>query len=327
MIDLSLIEMNSAEEESFSASPRSFGAFGFMTSASLYSYKNEVLDVTKEIVKGKYDLKNKFTIIFLYDFLNDDVSREFIATYGGKLHNYSSASINILTYFSSDMVKRWSNVQNRECIAYDDDHNGSKVLELINNLQKAYKVNHLPSIVVIKKEKEKEESFVLDLSIYNKKKEDLYKIFKDVMEKTNDYCEDDFSILARNVVGDSYVEKGNTMSYFNTSNYIADLVKEENKKSKYNLYDLALDLGISERGLRDKRAKDTFTRDECFYIAIKFSIDIEDLNELLRVNNQREIALAGRDGIIRKCLYENKDIYESDNELRRNGYKGLIKNH
>lgn len=323
MISLSLIELNSTKVNNSSfRHPFPPNAFSFMTSASLCDHKNVVSDVSNELFQGKYGLKNKYTILFLYDFLEDQISRDFIATYGGKLHNASSINITILTYFSAHMARDWNNVQFRDGIGFGNSEDSYRVMDIIQGLQHAYKIKQLPAAVIIKKgNDEKEESLNIDLSSY-KKKEDLYMIFKEMIETINDNCEEDFPTISRKILGtDSYINKDSTMSYFNTSNYVADLVKEKNN----TLLDLALELGISERGLRNKRNNNSFTRDECFYIAIRFGISIKDLNELLRVNDHHELAFEGRDGIIRKSLFDRDDVDTTSQKLKEKGYKGIIK--
>ncbi len=333
MLHLSLIELNSAKTSKKSESSLTYlnsdGHFDFISAATFdkHNCNNEetsVSDVTKKIFKGKYGLNNKYTILFLYDFFEDGISRDFIATYGGKLHNSSSLNISVLTYFTSMMVKGWENVQFREEINCFGDEDAYQVINLIKHLQEAYKVPTLPAIVLIKKgNNEKEESLNIDMSSY-KKKEDMYAVFKELFEKINDNCEEDFSVIARKILGyEAKISKEPTMSCFNTCNYVADLVKQERN---YNMIDLAIDLGISERTLRNKRNDDSFTRNECLFIAIRFGIDIKDLNELLRVNNHHELALEGRDGIVRRCLFDGDDIYQADRMLKEKGYKGIIKN-
>lgn len=324
MISLSLIELNSTkvDNSSFRHSIPA-NAFSFMTSTSLCDHKNVVSDVSNELFQGKYGLKNKYTILFLYDFLEDQISKDFITTYGGKLHNASSINITILTYFTFHMARDWNNVQFRDGIGFGKSPEDSyRVMNIIQGLQHAYKIKKLPAAVIIKKDNdEKEESLNIDLSSY-KKKEDLYTIFKEMIETINDNCEEDFPTISRKILGnDSYINKDSTISYFNTSNYVADLVKKQNN----TLLDLATELRISERGLRNKRNNNSFTRDECLYIAIRYEIGVKDLNELLRVNDHHELAFEGRDGIIRKSLFNGYDVYKTNQKLKEKGYKGIIK--
>ncbi len=331
MVSLSLIELQTlpTPEEtnpSYAADYRSFTdqrhIHSFVRAVGSSAHIN---DVTTELNKGLYNFKTKYTILFLYDFLNDDDSFSFIKTYGGNLHTRSSAGITVLTYFTPDMADSWPNVLYREGIGkapVDTD----KTLRIIRDLQKAYGVKTMPTMVVIHTDEEgNEESFNLDLS--SCPKDGTITIFRNVIDILTDYCDEDFSVLAQKICGSDSLSKKNTMDSINTFNYVHDLIKKKAKATgvQYTQFDLAAEMRISVRNLRNKRNNNTFERDECFYLALRFEISVQDLNELLRLNNQNELGMSGRDGIIMRCLFNRTDVYETNNQLVSLGYKGILR--
>lgn len=286
---------------------------------------SQVKDVTDKFTQGNYKLKSSYTIFFLYDFNYDCESREFIITYGGKIHNHSSLNITILTYFDPHMVSHWSNVQFREALILDEKNRYNNVMRVINEIKSIYQVKTLPAIVIVKKEKNgKEKSFNINLTGY--KKESIYSTFREIMDIINDNCEEDFLVIAKKILGSSFKQsQENSLLSFNTFDYIKDLVKAKNKTMSYGYTqdDLAAKLGISIRGLRNKRSNNSFTRDECLFIAIEFNISVNDLNLLLENNNHIRIGMEGRDGLIRRCLFDKYDIDKTNDQLELHGYSKL----
>lgn len=305
MYNISFIELKKANDNNKKG-------FSFLTN-----------DVTFDILKGRYSLNSKYSIIYLYDVYNDDLSYNFLNIYGGKLHNESSLFITILTYFTEPMIKRWENVQYRNIIEPSEERE-VKVINNINKLREIYKVKNLPALIVVKQDEDNEESFVIDLSNY-KNADGLYKTFSETINIVNNNCEEEFDKIAIKLNGIS-VSKNNNFSNINLSNYIYDLVKSEsrNRRSHYTQEDLAEDLGICVRTLSNKRSENSFTRDECLYMGLKFGIDIPELNILLDINNHLRLGLSSRDGIIRKCLFNKCDPYETDEILKKEGYHKLL---
>ena len=289
-------------------------------------FQTKTQDITKKMAQGKYGLKGKYSIIFLYNSEYDTESKEFITEYGWKIHNLSSANIRILTYYSERMVSNWFNVHFREKIKFDNSIPANMVRNIIRDLKTIYEVEKLPSIVIVKKNSEgNEEYFNVGLSGYNK--EGILGIFKEIIEIINDNCEEDFSVISNKICRyNSEIKKSNNMSNISNFYYIRDLINKESNhcEDKYHLYNLAKELDISERTLLNKRTKNTFTRDECFYIGIRFKISSQELNRILRINNQTEIGMAGRDAIIRQGLIYEKTVEEVHEELIWSGFSGII---
>jgi hypothetical protein len=285
-----------------------------------------IKDITKEITFGHYNLKEEFTIIFLYDFMNDPESRNFIITNGGSLHTHSSSNMTILTYFESDMVNKWTNVQFRNNVLYDSDHDGFKVMQIIKNLQNYYNVKKIPAMVIVRKDSNDDEEYCnIDLSSY--KKEALYNTFKATMEIIKNNCEEEFSVIVEKLCGPEYkVKEKIDNDDFNLFNFIEDLIKKEKKLKhiKFTQLDLSKELNFDVRTLHNKRKNNSFTRDECLYLAIRFSISIQKLNKLLRKNNHIDIGIGGRDGIIRSGLLNKFNVKVINIQLINQGYDGII---
>lgn len=289
-------------------------------------YKRPVKDVTEIIQKGQYGLKTKFTIIYLYDIQNDQAGREFLTTYGWQIHNNSSANIRILTYFTEHMAEKWSNVQHRNLLDPDKNSDPHKVLDIIKNMQIEYGVKTLPSMVVIKKDNlDKEESCYISLSQYDK--EGLKKVFTEVMDIINDHCDQDFKVISLKISGnDVKISTTSNMNNLNTCNYISMLVKKESQcgPSRYTQYNLASELDIDPKTLYNKRLDNSFTRDELLYLAVRFHMSIDDLNEFLRQNNHIDLGFKGRDEIIRSALYYSRDLEDVERQLTDKGHKGIM---
>lgn len=327
MVHISLVEIKGNKTRSTSRDtlawtssiPRSFS---YVVSNYKPEFNVGVKDVTNQIEAGKYSFKTKYSIIYIYDIYSDTTSQNFLRTYGGKLHNESSANITILTYFDEFTMSRWRNVQQREKIGYDPDCDTTKIEMITEQLKHIYEITNLPAMIIRKQENDGEESCVLDLTGYSI--DSLYNIFKNVMGTINDYCEEDFDLLKNSIIGQSVekVLKGNYFDTFNTYNYIGTLVK---KKQHYRLDDLAGELSIDTKTLYNKRVNDSFTRDECIYIGIKFQISIDDLNKLLGKCGHQILGYKDRDGIIYRCIQNEYNIDTVDEELRRNHFPILSK--
>lgn len=316
MESLSLLEFKTKKENTNKQKINYYNASGFVSS------KNEINDITNIFSEGKYKIETAFTIIYLYDYMCDSASRDFIAMYGGELHKKTSSNITILTYFSTDTAMKWPNVYNRDKIRSNDDNDPAKVMKIVNNLQETYNVQNLPAMVIIKKD----ESFVLPIEGSNK--EIIKKYFYDVIKKIDEHCEQDISVIKNYIIGPNEdALKNKKKEKINVSDFIQELVDNEG----YILDDLALEMGISVRTLYNKREKikeSKFTRDECFFIAIRFGIGINKLQWLLREYNNVEIGMGGRDGIIYKALIDGRkginDIMNINNILIRNYGDGII---
>ena len=318
MESLSIMEFRQVNEKPTQSKYNISDMFGFVISVD--KTKLQVNDITNSFYQGEYDIKTKYAIIYLYDFMNDNESKDFIAMYGGELHNKTSANITVLTYFSTDTAKKWSNVYNEDKIRCGDDIPASKIMETINTFKNAYNVNKLPAMVIIKRDKSlNEESFILPLENFNKI--NIKRCFDDVIKKIDSHCGDDFSVIRDYILGpDGTIIKSKQLSNMKVQEYIKHLVDDEAKVIKYGLDYLAVELGISTRTLYNKMHKvnsSCFTRDECFFIALRFGVSIPKLNSILRNYNHVEIGMGGRDGVIYKALIDGKKGEEDLIEINK----------
>ncbi len=321
MSKISLVEINQTEKRS--STPR-FRTDCFSFLASVTEYVAKANDVTDDFRKGIYGFQSRYTILYLYDIKQDPEGILFLDEYGGKIHNCTSSNISVLTYITSLMIKGWKNIHYREKLEKQVDDE-TDVMNTINALKDAYDVKSLPSMVVIKNDIHgNEESFNIDLSKYQK--EEIYHKFMQVIDVINDNCEEDFMTIEKKIdLSKTNITKANIMSDFNTFNYVEDLVKGKRKITRdYNQQSLADVLGITERTLRNKRANNTFTRDECIIIGLEFSISVDELNLLLRTNEKPDLSDNGRDEIIRRCLSSSFSLAKTNDELIKNGYKPII---
>ena len=333
MENLSLIEFKRVLDEKqfnepFTTNLISTMSFITTTSRNQYSdYKDETNDVTSLFYQGKYEFKTDYSIIYLYDYMNDNESKDFIEMYGGQLHNKTSSNITILTYFSTYTASKWVNVHNRNKIGYGEDNNASQVMETMNYLKKAYHVEKLPAMIIMKIDKDKkEESFCISLDDCNKNT--IRQAFLNVIKKIDDHCEEDFEVVRDSISGrNKAILKSKTMQELQMSEFISKMIKDE-KESRYSL---SLDMGISERTLYNKIYKQEnglFTRDECFFLAIRFGLSVPKLNKLLRDNDHVDLAMEGRDGYIFKTLVNNEKGRDKVREIHylliSKGEKGLL---
>ena len=286
-----------------------------------HNYTIEINNVTNDVRYGHFGFRTDFTILYLYDFFCDEESREFMTMNGYKLHTDSSSNLTIATYYSEDMVQKWPNVQHRDKLS-KEGNNPNYVLSILDKIKSIYKVDKLPVMIIIKKEKNGQDSYcIVDLSKY--KKENLLDIFKNVMDTINYHCEEDFSTIEQLIKGfDIKISESNRF-IFSTYNYIQDLSDSQSKHHTYNLDYLAEELDITTRTLHNRRSKRDFRRNELLYIAIRFKIPVEDLNMLLRENNHGEIRIDGRDGVILSGLYDQLSIDEVEQQLLGKGYQGI----
>lgn len=293
----------------------------YQGNSKAHNYTIEIKNVTNDIRYGHFVFKTAFTILYLYDIFSDDESRNFMTLNGYKLHTDSSSNLTIATYYSEDMVQKWPNVQHRDKLS-KEGNNPESVLLILNKIKSIYKVDKLPVMIIIKKEKNGQDRYcIVDLSKY--KKENLLDIFKNVMDTINYHCEEDFSTIEQRIKGfDVKITESNRF-IFNTYDYIQDLSNAQSKHIPYNLDYLAKELDISTRTLHSRRSKRDFRRNELLYIAIRFKIPVEDLNMLLRENNHGEIRIDGRDGVILSGLYDQLSIDEVEQQLLDKGYQGI----
>ncbi|MCQ2555545.1 MAG: hypothetical protein MJ171_07830 [Clostridia bacterium] len=292
-------------------------------------YHTDAVPVTDTLLSGHYDLKTRFTLLYLYDYMNDKNSINFVTFYGGKLHNLSSSNVTILTYYSDDMKETWSNVQHREKLYEGADRNNSRLYAVTEDLKRIYRIRELPALILIMQHEDGSENHLIIDIPDNFSSITLFMLFSDLINIINDNCEESFDVISEKICGPGInLQMGNHMSRLNTKNYIASLVKDKSRKTDYpyTQSDLAYELGISERTLRNKRNSNTFTRDECIYIAVRFGISVQDLNALLRANDHAELGLNNRDGVIRNCILSGYDAWETEKELKKNGYAGIILN-
>ena len=326
MVNIGLVEIKSkvVREMNYN-SPTSFGVMGFVTNSSFASkgtVKTDAKVVTDKINNGNYIIDTAYTIIYLYDPIGDNFSSRFISSYGGKLHNASSANITILTYFDGSEPNKWINVQQRDKIGNDPDCSPLRALEIMEEIKELYGVQKLPSMIIIKKDKQgNEQSFNLDVSQYNIM-EELYKSFREIMDTINDNCEDEFTVIEGKICGSrSKITMKNNMSIMNTHNFIKKLMSDND----YTEPMLAGELDIADRTLRYKMTNNTFSRNECLYIAVRFGVPIPRLNELLRENGHLDLGHDRRDMIIRLALMNGYDISDVNNDLKEKGFPKLPK--
>lgn len=334
MENLSLLEIKSVKEKNNKSSLdynyANSNAFGFLTAVKSNNlvYKTRINDITDSFYQGNYDINTDYTIIYLYDYQSDGESKDFIAMWGGELHSKTSSNITVLTYFSTEVAKNWQNVHNRNKIGYGDNNDPLKVTLTIDFLKREYGVSKLPSIVIVKTDESKnEESFVLPLD--GLKKEAIKDLFFDVIDRIDKHCEEEFDVIKDSILGpDGLITKGRTINNIRIEEFFDDLLKKDpdiNARS-----DLADEMGIDTKTLYNKILKRNgkLTRDECFFIAVRFGLSIKKLNWLLRDNDHTDIGMGGRDGIIYKALIDKTtgldNVYKVNDLLIKSNEKGII---
>lgn len=295
----------------------------FTKTEDLKYQHNNIIDVTDRITEGHYIIDTPFTIIYLYDLADDTKSVKFLTKYGGKLHTRSSKNVTILTHVDSKMVHEWGDVIWREEIRSRD----IRPFQAFRDLKEFYKIDDdkLPAMIIIKQNRfGDEESCIVDLSNQKYSEDDLFNAFIQTIEMIEENCEKDFSKIV-SLVNGSY-DNDTLFDGFNTYNYIYQQVKEYNKKPYCSCTQesLARELGISPRTLNNKRTNNTFTRDECIYIGIKFGLTIDKLNTLLKVNKQDQLGFNGRDSIIRDGLLNRENIVRINLVLANNHFNKVL---
>ena len=151
------------------------------------------------------------------------------------------------------------------------------------------------------------------------------------MEVISDNCDEDFKVIKNKIKKTSIMNNNSNIQNIELYNYIGELIR---KQANYNQEDLAGELNINVRTLRNKRNNRTFSRDECIYIALRFGLSIEVLSKLLRINGRSELGYKDpRDLIIRNALDECfgiddmqerlYKIYELNGKLENEGYETL----
>lgn len=290
-------------------------------------YELKPKDVTKKLYQGTYCFEMKYTIIFLYDYFEDQLARDFLTMHGAWLHNYSASNISILTFFSKITVDKWTNVSNRGFLSYPEEYDPKNVSDLVFQIQSQYKVQSklFPALIVIKTEDEGEEHFVVSLN-HCKKIEDIRKAFRKAMDTITNNCEENFSVIKDELCGTDYTkDRSSKMDDINLQRYINNLVDNEKLKVKnYKNADLADELRIDERTLRNKKSGRTkFTRDECIYIGIRFSLGINATNKLLLKNKCDPLSIGGRDGAIRNALACEYNCKKTNDYLKECNFEPL----
>ena len=325
MVNIGLVEIKSkvVRENNYGTSYNKISMMSFITSSSLSfggTVKTNAKVVTDKINNGNYSLDTEYTIVYLYDPFIDDFSSKFISSYGGRLHNASSSNITILTYFDANEPNRWLNVQQRDKIRNDPNCDPLRAREIMKEIKDLYKIENIPSMIIIKKDKQgNEQSFNIDVSQYNIADE-LFKSFREIMDTINDNCEEDFNVIEGKLCNSrTKIIMKNNMSIMNTRNFIKKLIKDNG----YTEETFAPELNISERTLRNRMRDNTFTRDECLYIGVKFGVSIPRLNELLRENGYLDLGYNERDSIIRLGITNGYDISDVNSELKAKGLPRL----
>lgn len=309
MEKLKIVELNYKKESNLLKNYNiPANSFSFLVAPS-NEKKLVINDVTNSLGTGNYNINSEYTLLYLYE-LNDNESINFLNKYGGKLHNNSSANFTIMTYFTKEMIDKWNNVMNRDTIKECD--NEINAIGIIRDLINEYNVDSLPTLIVIKKENIKDElSFKIDLLGCNA--EELFNTFKDVMEVISDNCDEKFEVIKNKIKKTSIMNNNSNIQNIELSNYIGELIR---KQANYNQEDLAEELNIDVRTLRNKRKNRTFSRDECIYIALRFGLNMQVLSKLLRINGRSELDYEDpRDLIICNALDECSKIGDMQERL------------
>lgn len=288
-------------------------------------FNTEVIDVTKSITYGQYGLTTKYTLIFLYDYSKDEISREFIEEYGGKLHNASSLNFTILTYFEPFTAENWKNVQNRHLIfsgrKFESENDGGAVLKIVDKLKETFDVISLPAIIVVENDKTfGQQSFNIYLN--NSDTHRMYNNFLEIMNIINNNCESPLNTIIEKIPGcHSNTTSTNKIAEFN----IAQFLRQLQGKYRCDQVELAEMLGISDRTLRDKILNNKFKRDECFKMALLSHCSVETLNKILSVQRRDNYPIYNtkRENIILDCLLNGYSIKQTHEELINSNCDGF----
>lgn len=311
MNNLKFIEIknNKKEKDNFSYENGGhvrFNTFSFMT--TLPKDTIEIEDVTDEIIKNTYTTDCKYTLIYLYDYIHDAKSIEFLEKYGARLHNLTSANISILTFLDEGVSKSWKNIANRNKlnpIDYDDQD----VIRTINKLKRAFKVNRLPSLILICNSLFKDD---VSISLEGYEGENIYDLFKEINNIVLENYEESFAKIRDKInTANDNIKRINDIHQFNNSNFIDKLLKEND----INQIDLSEDLRISDRTLRNKIANSSFTKEEIIYMAFRFKLDLFTLNKLLNANGRSNLGGNKRENIIKRCIENKLELDETNKEL------------
>lgn len=313
MNNLKFIEIknNKREKDNFSYENGShirFNTLSFMT--TLPKDTIDIEDVTDEIIKNTYTTNCKYTLIYLYNYICDAKSIEFLEKYGARLHNLTSANISILTFLDEGITDSWKNIANRNnlnSIDYDDQD----VIKTINKLKRTFKVKQLPSLILVCNSLVKDD---ISISLEGYEKENIYDLFKEINNIVVENYEESFTKIRDkiNTTNDN-IKRINDIHQFNNSNFINKLLKE----NKIHQESLSQDLCISDRTLRNKIANSSFTKEEIIFMAFKFKLDLFTLNKLLNVNGRSSLGGNKREEIIEQCIKDKLGLNETNDILIR----------
>ena len=313
MENLSFLEINHVRERKTSSN--SFVQYNMVSNMSFVARVPEqtgVRDITDEMIAGRFVFKPVYTLFFLYDYMEDNESRDFISFYGGKLHRITSANISIVTYFTTKMVENWSNIPYRETVQGNEVRDYNRIMNKIRAIQSEYNVSCLPALVVVKNDTNDYDNYCV-VYLDDLEKDSIYNAVVDIIDKINNNYEADFKVIKELIKGpgeDDYQEDGKTSG----SDFIQSLAKQEG----ISLNDLAKEMKISVRAFYDKREKvknRRLTRDEILYIGLRFGITTTKLDELLKDYGHQELGYSDRDAVIRKALIRGISLYEVENEV------------
>ncbi len=282
--------------------------FSFMT--SLPKDTVDIDDVTDEIIKNTYTTECKYTLIYLYDYIRDAKSIEFLEKYGARLHNLTSANISILTFLDESITDSWKNISNRNKlnpIDYDDQD----VIRTINKLKRAFKVNQLPSLILVCNSLLKDD---VSISLEGYEGKNIYDLFKEINNIVLENYEESFAKIRDKIkTANNNIKRINEIHQFNNSNFINKLLKE----SDIHQEDLSQDLCISDRTLRNKIANSNFNKEEIIFMAFKFKLDLFTLNKLLNANGRSSLGGNKREEIIKQCIKDKLGLNETNDILIR----------
>lgn len=268
--------------------------------------KPGIRDITEEIYDNRFVYKPPYTIFFLYDFMNNDASRNFISVYGGELHKKTSMNISIVTYYTTRMVENWSNIPYRETVRGAEQRDYNNIMNKIRSLQSDFNISYLPALVVVNNN---DTSYNNYCSVYlsDLNKDEIYDVMIGVINIINNNYEADFQEIKRMIKGD--IEEVNEEDIYEKSTF--SVTKSLAKKCGIRLDNLAQEMGIDVKTFYNKRKNRSLTRDEILYMGLKLGITVNELDFLLHDNNQQKLGYDGRDGDIRIALsrgYKNTEV-------------------
>lgn len=317
MQDLTFIEFSKKKTEtrdfSYRESPLvslNLMSMGFMTAIPSQE-ESLAKDVTSLWSEGAYGFESPYFLFFLYE-IGDEASFSFLKEYGGKLNNLSSSNVTILTFFEKSMVSNWRNVQHREKIRSNEHLSSFQVSHSLNVLRERFKVASLPSLILVKKEKEGDRSILIPL--LSKDPASMYASFKWVIERINDNCEEEFERLSKEILGEDGKIEDDAFIRTQNQNFL-DFFDDRREEKDLDLIHIATSLGLARKTVYNKRMNQSFSRIECLKLGILFGLSEDSLNRLLRYNEQRELSYSLLDCKVKEALRKGKSLEEMQEEL------------